>query len=211
MVRNKETSEQMRSQSRAKILAAARKLFAERGFFNCKVSDIARGAEMSQGNVYWYFPSKDDVLKAVLADGFERIESVMANAAAHPGSGLNKLDYLLEQYIALSREQPEFTVIFMSILAHGGSQFILELGLDTMAIGTRYHQHLAAILEQARLEGAIENLNPDILSIFYFSFFNGLFITYRTDWDRVPVELIRQAVLRMLGYSPMNNLKTGKS
>jgi AcrR family transcriptional regulator len=200
MVRDKEISEQMRIQSRARILAAARQLFAERGFFNCKVADIAQKAEMSQGNVYWYFPSKEDILKTVLSDGFNRIEEVITDSAAHPGNGLEKLDYLLKQYIALSQEQPEFTIIFLSILGHGGTQFMLDLGLDTVAIGTRYHQHLAAILEQARQEGLIADLDPNILSVFYFSFFNGLFITYPDDWNRVPVELIREAVMRMLGY-----------
>jgi AcrR family transcriptional regulator len=32
--------------------------------------EIAREAGMSQGNVCWFFKSKEDLLKAVLADGF---------------------------------------------------------------------------------------------------------------------------------------------
>ena len=98
MARGKEISQQMREQSRAQILDAARKLFAERGYFNCKVSDIAKEANMSQGNVYWYFSSKEDVLKAVLSEGFGRIESLLADAASRPGDALSSLGTLLDQY-----------------------------------------------------------------------------------------------------------------
>ena len=65
MPRSKELSDQMRAHSQAQILAAARQLFATQGYFNCRVSEIAREASMSPGNVYWYFSSKEEVLKAV--------------------------------------------------------------------------------------------------------------------------------------------------
>jgi AcrR family transcriptional regulator len=41
---------------------------------------------MSQGNVYWYFSSKEDLLKAVLADGFEALGSLIEGAANRLGS-----------------------------------------------------------------------------------------------------------------------------
>lgn len=200
MVRGEKASEQMRAQSRAQILSAARKLFAENGYYNCKVADIAREAGMSQGNLYWYFPSKEEVLKAVLASGFDRVDSLLADAAKHPGDALSKLDYLLEQYLAFAREQGEFQAVFLSLLGHGGMPLMRQLGFDTVDIGMRYHHHLSAILAQASTEGTVADIDPNFLAVFYFSFFNGLLLTYRDDWAMLPPELIRQAVLRMLGY-----------
>jgi len=200
VVRGKQASQQMREQSRAQILQAARTLFAERGYFNCKVSDIAEKAGMSQGNVYWYFPSKEDVLKAVLSDGFDRTEDLLKEAAQRPGDALASLDYLLEQYFLYAQEQWEFHAVFLSLLGHGGVPFMHQLGFDTVEIGTRYHQHLSALLGRARAEGVIADLDPNILAMFYFSFFNGLLLTYRDEWTLVPAEQIRQAVLRLLGY-----------
>jgi len=199
MVRGKEASQQMRQESQAHILAAARKLFAERGYFNCKVSDIARQAGMSQGNIYWYYPSKEDILKAILAEGFDRIEAITAKAAAHPGDSAEKLNVLLNLYLEYSREHADFAAIFISILGHGGAPFLKELGFDTLQIGMRYHQRLGAILEQAQAEGVVADVPVDSLAVFYFSFFNGLLLTYRDDWQMVPEQLIRDAVLRLLG------------
>jgi TetR/AcrR family transcriptional regulator, fatty acid metabolism regulator protein len=50
---------------RSKILDAATRVFAERGFFGAQVADIARRAGIASGTVYLYFRSKDDVLRSV--------------------------------------------------------------------------------------------------------------------------------------------------
>lgn len=200
MVRGEKANQHMRAQSRAQILSAARSLFAENGYFNCKVADIAQEAGMSQGNLYWYFPSKEDILKAVLSTGFERVESLLVEAAQIPGDALSKLDYLVEKYLEYAQEQGDFHAIFLSLLGHGGMPLMRQLGFDTVEIGMRYHQHLAAILTQARAEGVVADIDPNFLAMFYFSFFNGLLLTYREDWTMLSPELIRQTVLRMLGY-----------
>ena len=203
MVRSKEINEQMRAESRARILAAARQVFAEHGFFNCKVSDVAREAGMSQGNVYWYFPSKEDVLKAVLSDGFEALEAIMVAAQAYPGSALEKLDYLIDRFIQISGDLSHFNTIFLSLLGHGGAPFLQDLGFDTAQIGARYHQHLSTILAPAREQGIVADLDPNLHAMFFFSFFNGLLITYSPDWEELaPPEFIHAAVLRLLGVQP---------
>ena len=50
------------------ILRAAIDVFAERGFFNAQVADVARAAGVAAGTVYLYFTSKDDLLVSI----FER-------------------------------------------------------------------------------------------------------------------------------------------
>src|SRR5258708_3726485 len=53
---------------REAILRAAIDVFAERGFFNAQVADVARAAGVAAGTVYLYFRSKDDLLISI----FER-------------------------------------------------------------------------------------------------------------------------------------------
>jgi TetR/AcrR family transcriptional regulator, fatty acid metabolism regulator protein len=50
------------------ILRAAIDVFAERGYFNAQVADVARAAGVAAGTVYLYFESKDDLLVSI----FER-------------------------------------------------------------------------------------------------------------------------------------------
>src|SRR5205823_10554555 len=50
------------------ILRAAIDIFADRGYFNAQVADVARAAGVAAGTVYLYFKSKDDLLVSI----FER-------------------------------------------------------------------------------------------------------------------------------------------
>lgn len=200
MPRSKEVSQQMRAESRAALISSARHLFAENGFFQCKVSDIARAAGMSQGNVYWYFSSKEELLKAVLAESFESLGILLEEAVTLPMTGLEKIDHLLNQYIDFSREHGDFVRIFISLMAHGGVPLMQELGFDTPQIGLRYHSAVSTILVQAQQERDISNEIPaDLLTTFYFSFFNGLLVTYGQNWLEIPDAVIRETVLRILG------------
>ena len=50
---------------REAILRAATAVFAEKGYFNSKVADIARAAGVADGTVYLYFKNKDDILHSI--------------------------------------------------------------------------------------------------------------------------------------------------
>jgi TetR/AcrR family transcriptional regulator, fatty acid metabolism regulator protein len=47
------------------ILRAAIDVFADRGYFNAQVADVARAAGVAAGTVYLYFKSKDDLLVSI--------------------------------------------------------------------------------------------------------------------------------------------------
>ncbi|MEN4041157.1 MAG: helix-turn-helix domain-containing protein [Anaerolineaceae bacterium] len=202
MPRSKVQTEQIRAESRKKILATARRLFAERGYDGCNVSDIARQAEMSQGNVYWYFPSKAEILKTILVEGFTALGMVMAEAAAFSGSASQKIDYFLANFHTLLKEQggDDFAAIVIAQIGQGGVQRFAELGLSTHQIGAGYHLSLNSIFAQGQAEGVImPDIDPNLLSTFFFSFINGLMLMYPQEWKDIPYESIRDAVLRLLG------------
>src|SRR5215203_4911641 len=65
MSKNRSPGAQARAVSgdkREAILRAAIKVFAEKGYFNSKVADIAGEAGIADGTVYLYFKSKDEIL-----------------------------------------------------------------------------------------------------------------------------------------------------
>src|SRR6202162_1480848 len=50
---------------RESILRAATRVFARNGYFNSKVADIARAADVADGTVYLYFKSKEEILHSI--------------------------------------------------------------------------------------------------------------------------------------------------
>ncbi|MEU7986452.1 TetR/AcrR family transcriptional regulator [Streptosporangium canum] len=73
---------ELQERNRAKVLAAAREEFTERGFRDAKIDGIADRAELTRGAVYSNFPGKRALYFAVLADLAER-----APEPPHPEPG----------------------------------------------------------------------------------------------------------------------------
>jgi AcrR family transcriptional regulator len=59
----------------AAFLDAARQVFAEKGFFNAKISDIAHAAGRSPGSFYNYYDNKEEILEALLGEFTQEVLS----------------------------------------------------------------------------------------------------------------------------------------
>src|SRR4051794_2841798 len=60
--------ERKKEQTRQAIAETAQRLFAERGFDAVTVADVARAADLSQGTVFNYFPTKEDLFYGQMED-----------------------------------------------------------------------------------------------------------------------------------------------
>jgi AcrR family transcriptional regulator len=87
----------------AEILAAALASFAERGFAATRLEDVAARAGVTKGTLYLYFPSKEELFKAVvrqsLVPNIARAETMLAQSD-EPSALL--LERLLTQWVELS-------------------------------------------------------------------------------------------------------------
>jgi len=67
-------------QTRQKILDAAARVFAARGFNSTSLNDIATAASMKSGSLYFHFESKDVLISEVLREGVVRSLSIVKEA-----------------------------------------------------------------------------------------------------------------------------------
>ncbi|MEN8141230.1 MAG: TetR/AcrR family transcriptional regulator [Thermodesulfobacteriota bacterium] len=61
------------SDKHSKITQAAVKVFAHKGFFNARISDIAKEAKVADGTIYLYFNNKYDILISLFEDEIGKI------------------------------------------------------------------------------------------------------------------------------------------
>src|SRR5581483_2011573 len=80
--------ERKKEQTRALIADTARRLFAERGFDQVPVSEVARAADVSVGTVFNYFPTKEDLVYGRL----EAFEQEMLDAIRERPAGESVID-----------------------------------------------------------------------------------------------------------------------
>lgn len=63
--------------TRQRIVEAANRLFYHQGFHNTSFSDIVRAAGVPRGNIYYYFKTKEQVLRAAIDYRLERIRNML--------------------------------------------------------------------------------------------------------------------------------------
>ena len=86
-----------KQQTRAKVLAAARKLFSEQGYEGATIRDIAAAAGMSTGAVFANFTDKSDLFREIMVADMESLLEAMKEAAER-GKGVE--DALLKIFVA---------------------------------------------------------------------------------------------------------------
>src|SRR5437763_11427710 len=84
--------EELKAQNRAKLLAAARKVFAEKGLGAATARDIVRETDLATGTFYNYFRDKEDAFQALLEESSERTRAAVREERL-------KLDVTLEERV----------------------------------------------------------------------------------------------------------------
>jgi AcrR family transcriptional regulator len=77
--------EERKAQNRAKLLDAARKVFAEKGLGEATARDIVRGTDLASGTFYNDFRDKEDAFRALLEDMSERSRALVRAQRREPG------------------------------------------------------------------------------------------------------------------------------
>ncbi|PJB83306.1 MAG: TetR family transcriptional regulator [Acidobacteria bacterium CG_4_9_14_3_um_filter_49_7] len=112
-----------KEEKRNKIIHAAIRIFARNGYFNSRVSEIAKEAGVADGTIYIYFKSKNEILSAIFdeaLDKFVRVSEDKLKSIFDPIERLEMIAFLHLQYLGANRDlatvfQIEFrhNIVFM--------------------------------------------------------------------------------------------------
>jgi TetR/AcrR family transcriptional regulator, fatty acid metabolism regulator protein len=167
----RKTSRNGAAGKRESILRAATRVFARNGYFNSKVADIAREAEVADGTVYLYFKSKEEILHSIFDQNMaEAIAAgrVLIAKLRDPGEKLRRIAMLHLERLGADRD---LAVVFQVEL-RGSTKFMQEfsaagfaeyLGLlrQTFEEGQRsgvFRKDLSAKLVSKILFGALDEM-----------------------------------------------------
>jgi AcrR family transcriptional regulator len=92
---------------RAQILRAARKLFARKGYEAASMNEIVRVAKTSIGNCYFYFPTKERLLSAILEETIDNLWRLPENSNDQFNTGSRTLAAILYYSIRQLMEHRE--------------------------------------------------------------------------------------------------------
>jgi len=171
----KKTARNGATGKRELILRAATRVFARNGYFNSKVADIARAADVADGTVYLYFKSKEEILHSIF-------DQNMADAIAAGRELIAKLDDPREKLRRIAKLHLErlgadrdLAVVFQVEL-RGSTKFMEEFSAAGFA---EYLNLLRATFEEGQRSGAFrKQLNSKLMTKILF----GALDEMATNW-----------------------------
>lgn len=137
---------------RQRILDAALKVFAERGFYNAKVSEVARAAGVADGTIYLYFENKDDLLIQLFEDRMEYIIRRLSDELERSqGTPLDRIRSLIHMHVDLATHDPDLAE-FITVELRQSGKFIREYENPQFV---EYLRVLRDIIEEGQRTGYI--------------------------------------------------------
>lgn len=97
-----------KAENRTKLLAAARKVFAEKGLAAATARDVVRETDLASGTFYNYFDDKEDAFRAVLEEFTTRARAAAREERLQPGVGVEERIYnAYRAYFSLAVHDPQ--------------------------------------------------------------------------------------------------------
>lgn len=171
MPRTAAANQRIREEQRAKILEAARKVFAHKGS-TATMADVATAASVSQGLTYHYFPSKQELLHELVKQTLQTATTQAHPWLEAPGTPGERLVLLVSQMVEHRRDHPEFFQLFDQVLSDEA------MPDDLRQLLQRYAQFLQDRLRQLIVEGQatgeVASGDPDQLILALLVSLDGL-------------------------------------
>ena len=101
-----------RNHKKELIINAAIQVFAEKGFYNSKVADVARRAGVADGTIYLYFKNKDDILISLFEVKMEEILERFKSILETEESAIDKIRHFIQLHFRLIEEDQNLAEVF---------------------------------------------------------------------------------------------------
>ena len=177
------------SGKRRRILDAAIEVFAARGFYNARVSDIARSAGVADGTIYLYFKSKDDLLISLFEEKMEVIIDRFRGQLSESDRAMDRLRLFIQLHLKMVAEQPKLAEV-LTVELRQSAKFMREYKAPKFA---EYLGLIAEIVELGRQTGEFRrDLNPMITKRVLFGALDEVSLYWVSSRHR-PYDLERAA------------------
>ena len=164
--------------ARTRILAAALKLFVEKGYFNTNVPDLSRESRCSVGSIYHNFKNKQEVAEALYEESIGSFRRELGRALADtPADNPERMVKNLVRFLLEFAEVNHQVSRYLWLCRH--QEFIEGSIPQPTRVGTDdLGRKLTRSLKQAMRAGIIHPMKAQVL----WSVLFGIPLGYLRDW-----------------------------
>jgi AcrR family transcriptional regulator len=111
---------------RRRILDVTRDLLVRKGISQLSIRMIARHVGCSVGTIYFYFGNKDELVHALIEEGFEKLICIQENVEKDYDDPCFRFEILCRNYINFARENPEYYEIMFTLNQEQMARYPIE-------------------------------------------------------------------------------------
>lgn len=145
-------------ETRERILDAAVKVFASKGYHDTKVDDIVSESHTSKGSFYFHFPSKQKIFLALVDTFADLLENRLKERLATSTSGLERVELALHVCLETFSQYRALAKIALVQATGLGAAFEEK----RRAVNERFIQFIKKNLDEAVADGSIRALNTEV-------------------------------------------------
>lgn len=151
------------------------KVFAKKGFYASRVSEIAKAAGVADGTIYLYFDSKDDVLESLFEDRTERLLATLRVELAKQPDPPSRLRRLIELQLGLLDGQRELAEV-ITVNLRQSTRLLRQYGSKRFV---EYLELMASVVSEGQKSGHFrDDLSPRVMARALFGALDGLALTW---------------------------------
>jgi AcrR family transcriptional regulator len=175
--------------TRADVIAAAGRLFAERGYHGTSMRDLGRELGLLGSSLYAHVDSKQDLLVEVVEEGARLFQESARRAVATDGSPVDQLRALVAGHLEVLLANHHVSRTFLN----EADMLDDEHRARVVAARDEYEQAFRGIISQGVDIGSFRpDVDPKIASIFILSILNAVDRWYRSDGELSPDDLVER-------------------
>jgi TetR/AcrR family fatty acid metabolism transcriptional regulator len=144
-------------EKRRRILHAAIRVFAEKGYHGCRIADVARAAGVAYGLVYHYFQNKEELLESVFDEQWSIFIGALESIDAGPGSAAEKVAAMLGFVFDVYKTAPAAVRVLMLEVTHTPQGL---RGGSTRETFERALRLIAGVVRQGQERGELRTQDP---------------------------------------------------
>ena len=152
------TKDNTRSDKHERILNAAVRIFARYGYFNSKVAQIAREANVADGTIYLYFKNKEDILLSLFEDKMDGIIGDLKTLIGDTQDPFQRLAKFISHHFDLIRRDPDLISV-ITVELRQSAKFMKEYRNDKFR---EYLDMVEHIVEDGKAAGVVR---PEVSSL----------------------------------------------
>src|SRR6516165_458394 len=160
---------------RERILDAAVRVFAKKGFYATRVSEVAKAAGVADGTIYLYFKSKDELLVSLFEDRVERLLAFLQTELPTTATASEKLRRIIELQLGLLEGERDLAEVITVILRQS-TKLMKEYAAPEF---TAYLDAIARVVAEGQTSGEFRaDLSPHLAARAIFGALDGIAMTW---------------------------------